>query len=126
MASIRVADPMLPALGRDFDSLPADAAGAITSFTLAYGLMQLVWGPLGDRLGKLRLIDGTTLRERPTPALPDGAVSAGRFHAAYYDHHFPLSPESYGALLREEGADLDLPAFAGNAEDVAFQPHGLP
>ena len=61
MASIRVADPMLPALGRDFNSLPADAAGAITSFTLAYGLMQLVWGPLGDRLGKLRLINWATL-----------------------------------------------------------------
>jgi MFS transporter, YNFM family, putative membrane transport protein len=56
MASIRVADSMLPALAVDFDSTPAQVAQVITLFTLAYGVMQLVWGPLGDRIGKLRVI----------------------------------------------------------------------
>ncbi|MFM1988375.1 MAG: hypothetical protein RJA99_1332 [Pseudomonadota bacterium] len=56
MASIRIADPMLPALARDFGVAPLDAASAITLFAIAYGVMQLVWGPLGDRLGKLRVI----------------------------------------------------------------------
>lgn len=56
MASIRIADPMLPALARDFGVTPLDAASAITLFAIAYGVMQLVWGPLGDRLGKLRVI----------------------------------------------------------------------
>ena len=56
MASIRLADPMLPALARDFGSDVAQAAAVITFFTLAYGAMQLVWGPLGDRLGVLRVI----------------------------------------------------------------------
>ncbi|MFN9771834.1 MAG: MFS transporter [Burkholderiales bacterium] len=56
MASIRIADPMLPALARDFGGEPAGAAATITLFALAYGTMQLVWGPLGDRVGKLRVI----------------------------------------------------------------------
>ncbi len=56
MASIRIADPMLPALARDFGGEPQGAAATITLFALAYGTMQLVWGPLGDRVGKLRII----------------------------------------------------------------------
>ena len=56
MASIRIADSMLPAIGREFGRPPADASGAITLFALAYGVMQLVWGPLGDRVGTLRVI----------------------------------------------------------------------
>jgi len=56
MASARVADAMLPALAGEFDATPLDVAAVVTAFSLAYGLMQLVWGPLGDRLGKLRLI----------------------------------------------------------------------
>ncbi len=56
MASIRLADSMLPALAADFGREPAQVASVITLFTLAYGVMQLVWGPLGDRIGKLRLI----------------------------------------------------------------------
>lgn len=61
MASIRLADPMLPAMARDFGTQPADVSGAITFFALAYGLMQLAWGPLGDRLGKLRVIGTATI-----------------------------------------------------------------
>jgi YNFM family putative membrane transporter len=56
MASIRVADPMLPAFAREFGGDAAGAAATITLFALAYGSMQLVWGPLGDRVGKLRVI----------------------------------------------------------------------
>jgi predicted MFS family arabinose efflux permease len=36
----------------------AAAAVLITGFTFAYGLFQLVHGPLGDRLGKLRTVTG--------------------------------------------------------------------
>jgi YNFM family putative membrane transporter len=56
MASIRLADSMLPALAAEFGREPAQVASVITLFTLAYGVMQLVWGPLGDRIGKLRVI----------------------------------------------------------------------
>ena len=61
MASIRLADPMLPAMAREFGTEPTEVSGAITFFALAYGLMQLAWGPLGDRLGKLRVIGSATV-----------------------------------------------------------------
>jgi len=61
MVSIRMTDPMLPALAGEFDVAVAAAAAVITAFTLAYGVMTLVWGPLGDALGKLRLVGWAAL-----------------------------------------------------------------
>ena len=54
--SMRVTDPMLPKLAQDFGVTVGAAAVIITSFTLAYGLFQLLHGPLGDRFGKLRAV----------------------------------------------------------------------
>ena len=61
MASIRIADAMLPALAAEFGDTPTAMAPVITLFALAYGAMQVVWGPLGDRLGKLRVIGWAAL-----------------------------------------------------------------
>lgn len=61
MASVRIADPMLPALAREFNADAAQAAPVIVLFSLGYGLMQLLWGPLGDRVGKLRVIGWAAL-----------------------------------------------------------------
>lgn len=38
-----------------------DAAQVVSSFSVAYGLLQAFFGPLGDRVGKYRLIAWTTL-----------------------------------------------------------------
>ncbi|WP_298932331.1 MFS transporter [uncultured Ramlibacter sp.] len=55
-AALRVCDSLLPRLAADFD-LTAGAAGqVIIFFSVAYGLMQLVFGPLGDRYGKARMV----------------------------------------------------------------------
>jgi predicted MFS family arabinose efflux permease len=54
--TMRVAEPLLPKVAHDFDVSVAAAAVLITGFTLAYGLFQLVHGPLGDRFGKLRTV----------------------------------------------------------------------
>ena len=59
-ASLRLADPMLPQLAREFDTRLAELSSVITAFAIAYGLMQLVYGPMADRLGKLRVIGWTT------------------------------------------------------------------
>jgi YNFM family putative membrane transporter len=53
---MRVAEPLLPKVAHDFGVSVAAAAVLITGFTLAYGLFQLVHGPLGDRFGKLRAV----------------------------------------------------------------------
>ncbi len=55
-ASIRMADPMLPQLATEFGSRVADLSGVITAFAISYGLMQLFYGPVADRFGKLRVI----------------------------------------------------------------------
>ncbi len=60
-ASARLCDPMLPDLARTFLASPGETAQVISSFSVAYGLLQVFFGPLGDRLGKYRLIAWTTL-----------------------------------------------------------------
>ena len=60
-ASMRVCDPLLPALARSFGTTTGVAAQTISAFSIAYGLFQVVYGPLGDRYGKFRLIAWATL-----------------------------------------------------------------
>lgn len=55
-AGMRLCDPLLPAIGRSFEVGTGDASVVITVFAVAYGLLQLVYGPLGDRFGKFRLV----------------------------------------------------------------------
>jgi predicted MFS family arabinose efflux permease len=60
-ANLRLFDALLPTVARDFGVLPTTASVVVTAFTLAYGLFQVVHGPLGDRLGKLRVVGFATL-----------------------------------------------------------------
>ena len=57
----RMCDPMLPALAREFDTSISDVAWVISIFAITYGLMQVVYGPLADRVGKFRVVAFTTL-----------------------------------------------------------------
>lgn len=54
--SMRIADSMLVRLASDFGIALGAAAMVITVFGLAYGLSQLLFGPLGDRYGKYLVI----------------------------------------------------------------------
>lgn len=60
-ASIRVSDPLLPQVAAEFAVTAGQASIIITAFTVAYGLLQIVYGALGDRLGKYRTIIATTM-----------------------------------------------------------------
>jgi predicted MFS family arabinose efflux permease len=53
---MRVADSLLPQVASEFQVSAGDAAIVSTAFTVAYGLCQLLYGPLGDRFGKVRLV----------------------------------------------------------------------
>lgn len=61
MASMRLCDPLLPAFVADFGVSMGEAAHTVSFFAVAYGLMQLVFGPLGDRYGKFRVITAAVL-----------------------------------------------------------------
>lgn len=56
LAAMRICDSMLIALGVEFNVTTGDASKVISAFAVAYGLMQLFYGPLGDRVGKVRVI----------------------------------------------------------------------
>src|SRR6476660_6402340 len=55
-ADARVIDPLLHVVAKEFSTTPASAAIVISSYALPYGLFQLFYGPLGDRIGKLRVM----------------------------------------------------------------------
>jgi len=61
MTAQRLCDAMLPQLAREFDASLAQAAQVVSMFAVVYGLSQLVYGPLGDRLGKFRIVTLATL-----------------------------------------------------------------
>ncbi|MFA7505799.1 MAG: MFS transporter [Burkholderiaceae bacterium] len=57
-ASLRVTDAMLPRLAAEFSITLGAASQVVTVFAIAYGFAQLLFGPLGDRFGKYRVIAG--------------------------------------------------------------------
>ncbi len=44
--------PALPGLTKDLGAQPAQAQFTLTALLLAFGISQLVWGPLSDRFGR--------------------------------------------------------------------------
>lgn len=56
MASMRICDPMLVVLGQEFQVSTGDASAVVSAFAVVYGLLQLFYGPLGERFGKLRVV----------------------------------------------------------------------
>lgn len=54
-SGMRMLDPLLPAIAASFGVSVAYATVVVAGFVLPYGLVQLVAGPLGDRLGKVRI-----------------------------------------------------------------------
>ncbi|MDQ7971111.1 MAG: MFS transporter [Rhodocyclaceae bacterium] len=55
-AALRVCDSLLPRFALEFQRSTGEAGRLIVAFALAYGLMQLLSGPLADRFGKQRLV----------------------------------------------------------------------
>jgi len=56
MASMRWCDALVPVLAQEFGRSTGDAARVVYVFAIAYGVMQLVYGPWGDRVGKFRVV----------------------------------------------------------------------
>ncbi|RYY69693.1 MAG: MFS transporter [Comamonadaceae bacterium] len=55
-AALRICDGLIPRLALDFAITPGQAGQVVITFSIAYGLAQLGFGPLGDRYGKARLV----------------------------------------------------------------------
>ena len=50
----RIIAPVLPAIADSRGVSPGDAGLAMTAYTLSYGAMEVVYGPLSDRWGRMR------------------------------------------------------------------------
>lgn len=61
MASMRICDPMLVVLGQEFQVTTGDASAVVSVFAVVYGVLQLFYGPLGERFGKLRVVSMAVL-----------------------------------------------------------------
>ena len=55
-ASLRATDPLLAKLTEDFAVTAGAAAATTVAFFVGYGAFQLLHGPAGDRLGKVRMV----------------------------------------------------------------------
>jgi len=55
-ADARVIDPLLKIIAAEFAVSKESAALTVSAYALPYGLCQLFYGPLGDRVGQLRVM----------------------------------------------------------------------
>ena len=60
-AALRVCDPLLPHLAQEYGIGIGTAGHTVTAFAIAYGLLQLAYGPIGDRYGKYRVVTLATV-----------------------------------------------------------------
>jgi predicted MFS family arabinose efflux permease len=60
-SAFRICDPLLPVLASEFNVRTAQASSAVTYFSIAYGVMQFFYGPVGDRYGKFFVLSLATL-----------------------------------------------------------------
>ncbi len=58
-ADVRVVNPLLHVIASEFKTDVGSTGIIVTAYTIPYGLFQLVYGPLGDRIGKLRVMSIT-------------------------------------------------------------------
>ena len=55
-ANLRVCDPLLPQIASELGVTVGTAALTVTAFALAYGVFQVVVGPLSDARGRLSMV----------------------------------------------------------------------
>lgn len=122
MMDARVMTAMLPEIANDLDSSVSATGIALTTYLLAYGVFQLAYGPLADRVGSVRIMSlacivfvlvlaaGAAvpgLRELVAVRLLTGAVAAA---------FFPLALATVGNLVaydrRQAAIGTLLAAFA--------------
>ena len=82
MVDLRILAPVLPSVSASLGASPGTVGLAMASYTLAYGAGQLVYGPLSDRYGRVRVVRAAALAFAALTALSAGSLTAGQFIAA--------------------------------------------
>jgi len=126
-ASLRATDPLLPLIAAEFATTATAASGTITAFVLSYGLLQVVYGPLGDRFGRVHTIAAASLVSAfgsaacaLAPGL-DALVAARLVSGATIGALIPLALAWIGDSFAYEGRQAVLARFlVGQMLGVAF------
>lgn len=122
LAGTRLCDAMLPALAQAFDTGTVEASAVVSAYAIGYAVTQLLWGPVGDRHGKLRVIAiaalactaitlaaaaATNLTALVLARAAMGATAAGIFPLglAWISDNVPLA-ERQQALARFSGVSV--------------------
>jgi predicted MFS family arabinose efflux permease len=107
-ASLRATDTLLPQLAAEFAVTTGSAAAVVTAFAVSYGLLQAVYGPLGDRYGKYLTVCAATLASAlgtfacaAAPSL-DGLILARFAAGATVGALIPLSMAWIGDVVAYE------------------------
>jgi predicted MFS family arabinose efflux permease len=79
---IRLVDPTIPDIAREFNARPEQMALLASAFAFPYALGQPILGPLGDAIGKSRIIRGCLLVLLVAMALSALAPTADTLFAA--------------------------------------------
>lgn len=109
MVDGRVMTAMLPDIARDLDATVAATGIAVTTYLLAYGVFQLAYGPMSDRVGAIRVMSVAAIVFAAvlavTVLVPGlGGLIALRFLAgAVAAAFFPLALATVGTLVPYEG-----------------------
>lgn len=118
-ASARLCDAMLPDIAFAFSVTQTEAAWTISAFAVAYGLLQVFYGPLGDRIGKYRLVGLTTAASTLGAAASvfstslDGLIVARLLTGATAAGIIPLSMAWIGDSVPYERRQATLAHFLG-------------
>jgi predicted MFS family arabinose efflux permease len=107
-SALRAVDPLLPLLAETFGTTAGGASAVITAFAVAYGALQVVNGPLSDRVGKYRMVFWVT------------AISAAGNLACAYAPSLPLLVLARFATGATVGAIVPL-AIAWIGDTVPYE-----
>lgn len=78
----RTINPVLPAIATSLAATPGQAGYAATAYTIAYGALQLFWGPFADRYGRIRAVRIATLAFAAGALVSALATTVGEFVGA--------------------------------------------
>ncbi len=125
--AVRISDPLFPPVAAEFGVTVGQASIIAAAYALAYGLCQLIYGPLGDRFDKLRLVLTSTLMASAAvfacglaPSL-DMLAAARLISGAFAAGIIPLSMAYIGdAVPYEQRQNTLAKLMAGTISGVIF------
>lgn len=127
MADNWVVSPIIPSIAKDISASPVRTAILITAYMLPFALFQLIYGPLADRYGKLRVLKltliGFTVACGAT-ALGVGLTDLSILRAltgAFAAATMPVSLALIGDTVRMEDRQSAIGSFMG----ISFLGQGL-